>query len=68
MLMMKERRPAIRTVAGWARSVLLEAGAIHECEEHGWMNDFGEQIEHVEDIGIVNQRQSYEVFDLTAAQ
>jgi hypothetical protein len=22
-----------------ARSVLLEAGAIRECEEHGWMRD-----------------------------
>jgi hypothetical protein len=39
MLMMKERRPAIRTLEGWARSVLLEAGAIRECEEHGWMKD-----------------------------
>jgi hypothetical protein len=36
MLMMKERRSAFRTIEGWARSVLLEAGAIHECEEHGW--------------------------------
>ena len=25
--------------AGWALSVLLEAGAIRECEEHGWMKD-----------------------------
>jgi hypothetical protein len=39
MLMMKERRPAFRTIEGWARSVLLEAGAIRECEEHGWMAD-----------------------------
>ena len=39
MLMMKERRPAFRTLEGWAISVLLEAGAIHECEEHGWMKD-----------------------------
>jgi hypothetical protein len=39
MLMMKERRPAFRTIEGWARSVLLEAGAIRECEEHGWMRD-----------------------------
>src|SRR6266481_4669639 len=39
MLMMKERRPAFRTIEGWARSVLLEAGATHECEEHGWMRD-----------------------------
>jgi hypothetical protein len=26
MLMMKERRPAIRTLQGWAISVLLDAG------------------------------------------
>src|SRR4029077_14578500 len=38
-LMMKERRPAIRTLRGWAISVLLETGAIRECEEHGWMQD-----------------------------
>jgi hypothetical protein len=37
--MTKERRPAFRTIEGWARSVLIEAGAIHECEEHGWAKD-----------------------------
>ncbi|MCK1480589.1 hypothetical protein IVB27_39140 [Bradyrhizobium sp. 197] len=36
MLMTKERRPAIRTLRGWAIGVLQEAGAIRECEEHGW--------------------------------
>jgi hypothetical protein len=39
MLVMKERRPTIRTLRGWAISVLQEAGAIRECEEHGWMQD-----------------------------
>jgi hypothetical protein len=39
MLMMKERRPAIRTLRGWAISVLQEAGAVRECETHGWMQD-----------------------------
>jgi hypothetical protein len=39
MLMTKERRPTIRTPRGWAISVLQEAGAIRECEEHGWMKD-----------------------------
>ena len=39
MLVTKERRPAIRTLRGWAISVLQEAGAIRECEEHGWMQD-----------------------------
>jgi hypothetical protein len=39
MLMFKERRPTIWTLQGWAISVLQEAGAIRECEEHGWMQD-----------------------------
>lgn len=39
MLMTKERRPAIRTLRGWAIHMLQEAGAIHECEEHGWARD-----------------------------
>ena len=39
MLMTKERPKAIRTLRGWAISVLQEAGAIHECEEHGWARD-----------------------------
>jgi hypothetical protein len=39
MLTTKERRPAFRTLGGWAIAVLLEAGAIRECEEHGWMKD-----------------------------
>ncbi|MHC2664588.1 hypothetical protein ACMA5K_33890 [Bradyrhizobium diazoefficiens] len=39
MLITKERRPAIRTLRGWAIDVLQEAGAIHECQEHGWAKD-----------------------------
>jgi hypothetical protein len=39
MLMINERRPAIRTLRGWAISALQEAGAIRECEEHSWMQD-----------------------------
>ena len=39
MLMTREKRPAFRTIEGWARAVLLDAGAIRECEEHGWMKD-----------------------------
>jgi hypothetical protein len=39
MLMTKECRPAIRTLRGWAILVLQEAGAIRECETHGWMQD-----------------------------
>ena len=39
MLMTKERRPAVRTLRGWAIAVLDEAYAIRECEVHGWMRD-----------------------------
>ena len=39
MLMTEERRPAIRSLRGWAIAVLQEAGAIRECEYHGWMKD-----------------------------
>ena len=39
MLVTKEPRPAIHTLRGWAISVLQEAGAIRECQEHGWMQD-----------------------------
>jgi len=39
MQMTRERPKAIRTLRGWAIHVLQEAGAIHECEEHGWAKD-----------------------------
>ena len=39
MLMTRERRPAIRTLRGWAIDVLHNAGAIRACEAHGWMQD-----------------------------
>jgi hypothetical protein len=37
--MLTIRRPTTKTLRGWAISVLREAGAIKECEEHGWMQD-----------------------------
>jgi hypothetical protein len=37
--MTKERRPLAGPLRGWAISILQEAGAIRECEEHGWMQD-----------------------------
>jgi hypothetical protein len=46
MLMTKERWPAFRTIDGWARSILIEAGAIHECEEHGWAKDRADPHAH----------------------
>ncbi|CCE00241.1 hypothetical protein [Bradyrhizobium sp. STM 3809] len=35
-------RPAIRSLEGWAIATLQEAGAIVECEEHGWMRERGD--------------------------
>jgi hypothetical protein len=34
-----KRRPAYRTVEGWALGTLLEHGAVRECEYHGHMRD-----------------------------
>jgi hypothetical protein len=39
MLVTRERRAPIKTLRGWAISVLHEAGAIRECDDHGWMQD-----------------------------
>ena len=39
MLLAREKRLSIPTLRGWAISVLQDAGAIHECEEHGWAKD-----------------------------
>ncbi len=52
MLMVKEGRPAIRTLQGWAIYVLLEAGAIRECEEHGWMTHRADPHAHERAIAI----------------
>ncbi|WLC16642.1 hypothetical protein [Bradyrhizobium diazoefficiens] len=55
MLMTKERRPAIRTLRGWAIGVLQEAGAIHECEEHGWAKDRADPHARERAIDIARQ-------------
>jgi len=39
MLRIKDKRPAIRSLRGWAIEVLTEAHAIRECSDHGWMQD-----------------------------
>jgi hypothetical protein len=39
MSRMEQQRLAVRTLRGWAISVLQEAHAIRECEEHCWMQD-----------------------------
>jgi hypothetical protein len=40
--MRMERRSTTRTTRGWAILVLQEAGAIRQCEEHGWIVDRGD--------------------------
>ena len=42
LMLFRKGRPAIRTLRGWAISVLQETGAIRECEEHGWMRERGD--------------------------
>ena len=42
MLMLKERRPPVRAIERWAIAVLLEAGAIRECDDHGYMQCRGD--------------------------
>jgi hypothetical protein len=55
MLMTKEK-PAIRTLRGWAISVLHEAGAISECEEHGWIHERADP--HARERAFDNARQN----------
>jgi hypothetical protein len=55
MSAVKDRIPTYRTIDGWARAVLLEAGAIRECEEHGWAKDRTDP--HTRELAIVVARQ-----------
>ncbi|OKO72311.1 hypothetical protein AC629_38250 [Bradyrhizobium sp. NAS80.1] len=55
MLMFKEMRPAVRTLRGWAISVLNNAGAIRECEEHGWTQDRGDPHARERAFGVARQ-------------
>jgi hypothetical protein len=37
--MLTRERPDFRTVDRWAIRLLLEVGAIHKCDQHGWAKD-----------------------------
>jgi hypothetical protein len=37
--MLTRERPDFRTVDRWAIRILLEAGTIQECDQHGWAKD-----------------------------
>ena len=56
MLLRLARRPAIRTLRGWAISLLQETGAIRECNEHGWLVDRGDP--HARERALFLARQS----------
>ncbi|MGJ4929283.1 hypothetical protein ACQR1I_24750 [Bradyrhizobium sp. HKCCYLS2038] len=36
------RRNPIRSLEGWAVAALREAGAVVDCDEHGWMHERGD--------------------------
>lgn len=55
MLTTKEARPAARMLHGWAIAVLHEAGAIRQCEEHGWMQDRADPHARERAVAIARQ-------------
>ena len=67
MLRTIERRRAIRTLHGWAISVLLEGGAIRECEEHGWTQDRADPHARDRALDIARQDPPANVSAQTAA-
>ncbi|WP_407150467.1 hypothetical protein [Bradyrhizobium sp. ORS 86] len=67
MLMTSERRPTTRTLQGWAIHVLQEAGAIRECEEHGWMQDRADPHARERAFDIARQDPPADVSPDTAA-
>ena len=55
MLMTNDAKRPFRTLRGWAISVLDEAGAIHECEDHGWARDRADPHARDHAIGVARQ-------------
>jgi hypothetical protein len=53
--MLKECQPAIRKLRGWAISMLQEAGAIWECDEHRWLQDRADPDAHGHALDIAGQ-------------
>lgn len=51
----------------WALSILKEAGAIQECEEHGWMQDRADPHARVRAIEIARRHPLVGLTDQTAA-
>ncbi|MHC2626384.1 hypothetical protein ACVIW2_008416 [Bradyrhizobium huanghuaihaiense] len=67
MLMFRERWPTVRTLRGWAISVLSDARAIRKCEEHGWMQDRGDPHARERAFDVARQHPPAGYFPETAA-
>ena len=52
--MLTRERPDFRTVDRWAVRILLEVGAIHECDQHGWAKDRADP--HTRDAALLLAR------------
>ncbi|WP_284417596.1 MULTISPECIES: hypothetical protein [unclassified Bradyrhizobium] len=49
------RSAAIRSLRGWAICVLQDAGAIQECEAHGWAKERADPHAREQAFGIATQ-------------
>jgi hypothetical protein len=55
MLLTRKTRAKNQSPERWAISVLLEANAVRECEEHGWMKDRSDP--HARDRALAGARE-----------
>jgi hypothetical protein len=55
MLTTKDEKPAARMLYGWALAVLHEAGAIRQCDDHGWMRDRADPHAREHAVSIARQ-------------
>jgi hypothetical protein len=55
LYVIERRRRPVRTLRGWAIAKLQEAGAIRECEYHGWLIDCADP--HALERALENARQ-----------
>ncbi len=54
-MLKRNRRPDFRMGDRWAIELLLEAGAIHKCEHHGWAKDRTDPHARAEALRIAHE-------------
>ena len=54
-MLTNDRRPDFRTVDRWAIHLLMETGAIHECDQHGWAKDRSDPHARAEALRIARE-------------